>query len=364
MKVAFNDLRAVNEPIRPELEKAISKVIDQSDYILGHFVESFEASFSKYIGVKYGIGCSSGTDALELALRAIGTNEDDEVLIPANTWVSAAEVTKIIGAKPVFVDVDANTFNVDFKELEKKISARTKAIVATHLYGRPLDMDRLHAISSKSNIKIIEDCAHAHGAHWKGKKLGSFGDLSCFSFYPTKNLGGLGDSGAVLTNSEEYAEKLKILRNHGQLKRDEHITLSRNYRMDDIQASVLNVKLEYLDKWNEERRVTAQYYINELADFENVEFEKEMIDGHVYHQFVLMIEERETAIQTLKQAGIETKIHYPHIIPSMKPFFENDWNDNYLISSSLSRVILSLPIYPGLAEEHIKLVCDSIKSSF
>lgn len=362
MKISFIDLKRTHNPINDDLENSIARVIESSNYILGEEVEKFEHSFSKYIGTKHCLGCSSGTDALELTLRLFDLDSTDEVIIPANTWVSAAEVTKIIGAKAIFVDVDPDTYNIDFSDLKNKLSKNTKVVIVTHLFGNPLNIKTLKETIRPYDIKIIEDCAQAHGAEFEGKKVGGLGDVSCFSFYPTKNLGGFGDSGAVLTNSDEYNHKLRILRNHGQEDRDKHILLSRNYRMDEIQAAVLNIKLRYLDGWNKERTSISEKYIESLSGLDLLET-PELKNGHIYHQFVVRVQKRNELKLLLKKEGIDTKIHYPNIIPSMKPYYEPGFEMNYKKAFDLSEKILSLPIYPRLKEREIEFICESIKSN-
>src|SRR5688572_13655014 len=265
MKVPFVDLKAQYLSLKDEFDAAISQVVSQTAFVGGRYAAAFESEFAEYLGVGHCVAVANGTDAIEIALKAVGIEPGDEVLVPANTFFATAEAVGNIGAIPVFVDCDAATYNIDAAKIEERITSNTKAIIPVHLYGLPADMDAIMPIASKHGFKVIEDCAQAHGATYKGRKVGSFGDAATFSFYPSKNLGAFGDAGAIVTNSAEVADSARLIANHGQPAKNRHTIVGRNSRIDGIQAAVLSVKLKHLDKWLDARRENAAIYNDLLA---------------------------------------------------------------------------------------------------
>ena len=360
MKIPFLDLSRLHSRQLDSLNDIFSQTLLFDRLSRGKAVKDFERNFSQYLEVSHCISCGNGTDALEIILRAINLGAGDEVIVPANGWLSAAEVVKLVGARPVFVDVDPRTYNIDSKQIEAAISPRTRAIIPIHLYGLPADMPAIMETAEKHGLYVIEDCAQAHGASIFGKKVGSWGHAAAFSFYPTKNLGALGDAGAIVTADARLAEKCRMIANHGQSRRDEHQVLGRNSRMDSLQAGVLNYRLRFLDKGNQKRRQLAQFYRERLQRLPLQLPEEYEICAHVYHLFVISTENREALRAYLSDQSIGTLIHYPvavsdmpHLNPTKAP-----------VASEQSQKILSLPLYPEMTEGEVLTVCDAIRKFF
>nr|QBM01200.1 UDP-4-amino-4-deoxy-L-arabinose--oxoglutarate aminotransferase [uncultured archaeon] len=361
------DLSRMHEPIRGEIDEAVKRVIDKGNFILGNQVEEFEKNFAKYCGVKYAAGVSTGTDALELILRAMNIGQGDEVLIPANTFIATATAVSSSGAKPVLVDIKKNTANINPKEAEEKITKRTKAIIPVHLYGQPSDMDEILEIAKNHNLKVIEDACQAHGATYKGKGVGSFGDAAAFSFYPAKNLGCFGDGGMIVSNNKEVIEKIKMLRNYGQSEKYHHDFFAFNKRLDTIQAAVLSVKLKYLDKWNESRRNSAKK-LNELLK-NNVTIPEMSLDNkHVFHLYVIAAkskEERDKLKNFLQEKGIQTGLHYPIPIHLQKAYSDLGLKEgSYPVAEDLAKKSLSLPMFPYMTDKEINHIIGSIRDFY
>lgn len=359
--IKFMDLNRIHEPLKEEIMNAIEEIIDNNAYILGKKVEEFENNFAGFHNINYGIGVDSGTSALELALKALDIGEGDEVIIPANTFIATASAVVFVNAKPVLVDCDEN-YLIDVKEIEKAITAKTKAIIPVHLYGQACDMDEILEIAGKHNLKVIEDCCQAHGAEYKGRKI-PIGDIGCFSFYPSKNLGGMGDGGVILTNNKEIAEKLRMLRNYGQSEKYHHDFFGYNSRLDAIQAAVLDIKLKDLGKWNNYRKVAAGKYKELLKKIPGVILPEEKLDrNHVYYLFVIRTDKRDELMNKLKEKGVETGVHYPIPIHLQKSY---EWlgyrEGDFPLTEKFSKEILSLPIFPGINDEEIKYVCEKIR---
>lgn len=363
MKVDFFTLTRQYEGIKDEIKKAMEKVIESGQFIFGEDARLFEEEFSKYCGVKYGIGVNSGTAALFLACCACGIKEGDEVIVMPYTFIATALAVSMTGAKPVFVDIEEKTYNIDVSKIEKAITRKTKAILPVHLYGHAVDMDPLLDIAKRHNLKIIEDCAQAHGALYKNKKVGGFGDAACFSFYPTKNLGAFGDAGMVVTNSEEIRGNMLYLRDYGRKGRYEHIAKGYNSRLDTLQASVLRVKLRHLDKWNENRRKAGNYY-TELFKKSGLDISLPFEEGyakHIYHLYVIRVKQRKALMDRLANKGIRTLIHYPIPIHLQKAYKELGYKKgDFPVSEKCCEGVLSLPMYPELSGEEIEYVVDSI----
>lgn len=358
--IPFIDLKREYAEIEEEITQAIQRVLKSGWFILGEAVEKFEEEFSKYIGAKYGIGVNSGSDALFLALKALGIGNGDEVITVSHTFISTVDAIVRNGAIPVFVDIDPYTYCIDVTKIEERITNRTKAILPVHLYGHPAEMKLIMEIAKKYNLFVIEDACQAHGAEYKGKKVGSIGDIGCFSFYPVKNLGAYGDGGMILTNNEMLAEKLKMFRNYGQSQKYYHDFVGINSRLDEIQAVVLRVKLKHLDEWNERRRKIAKLYDECLEDSEVVTPVEKEYAKHVYHLYVIRYKNRDMLQQQLLKNGIQTQIHYPIPIHKQKAYLDLD-DAQLPITEKICEEILSLPIYLELKNEETKYIADAVK---
>ena len=364
MHIPFVDLRAQYAELKPEIDAAIMQVLADAAYISGRYAAAFEKSFADYLGVGHCVAVANGTDALEIALAAIGIEAGDEVLVPANTFIATAEGVSNVGGVPVFVDCDPQTYNIDPAKIEEKISPRTKAIIAVHLYGLPADMDAVMAIARKHNLAVLEDTAQAHGATYKGKKAGTFGDIATFSFYPSKNLGAYGDAGAVVTNNPDYADKARLIANHGQFSKGRHTLIGRNSRLDGIQGAVLSTKLAHLDGWIETRRCRARQYTDLLADSGLVTPVESPGSVHTYHLYVVQVEDRDAVRARLDEAEIETGIHYPIAVPFTEAYSHlNHKPDDFPVTYSQMGKILSLPMYPELTGEMVQEVCQVLKNA-
>jgi dTDP-4-amino-4,6-dideoxygalactose transaminase len=371
--VPFLDLTRQYRQIKGEIISATRKVFEKGRFILGEEVSAFEKEFSHYCGVRYGTGVGSGTDALYLALKAAGIGKGDEVVTVANSFVATAFAISFAGARPVFVDIDAKTYTMDPNHLEallkrergKKGGKRIKAVLPVHLYGHPADMDSIMDIADRYDLIVIEDACQAHGATCGKKKVGSFGDMACFSFYPTKNLGGYGDGGMVVTDRREYDRQLRLLRCYGERKKYQHVLKGHNSRLDEIQAAILRVKLRYLDQWNEERRRKAEIYTEKLLPYGvGCPSEKRGV-RHVYHLYTIQTRKRGSLQSFLKKKGIETLIHYPFPIPLQKAYQETEYRRRALpLTDQWSRRILSLPFFPGLKGSEMEEVAEGIGSFF
>jgi dTDP-4-amino-4,6-dideoxygalactose transaminase len=361
-QVPFVDLKRNHDAISEEINGAIKGVLDRGLYILGEEVRAFEAEFARYIGSRHGVGVSSGTAALTIALEALGVGEGDEVITAANT--AFPTVTAIFRARavPVLVDAREDDYNLDVRKLEEAVSDRTKAVVPVHLYGYPCDIKSILDFASATGIKVVEDCAQAHGATINGKKVGSFGDAGCFSFYPTKNLGAYGDGGIIVTDLDEIAVSSKRIRHHGQSEKDEHEVVGMCARLDEVQGAVLRVKLKHLDELNKRRREIASMYVEGLKAVIIPRMAEER--KNVYHLFVIRTESRDRLRYELSQKGIGTGIHYPKPIHLQKAFF---WpgmkRGDFPISEKLSREILSLPVFPELTNAEASIVIEAVNEA-
>lgn len=363
MNIPFVDFYPMHNEIKEEILKSFEDIYDKQWFILGENLKSFEDNFSKYCNVKHAIGCGNGLDALYLILKGYDIGSGDEVIIPSNTFIATALAVSYTGAKVVLVEPDKDTYNIDYKKIEEKITPNTKAIIAVHLYGRCADIDNIKSIAKKHSLKVIEDSAQAHGCMYKGKMAGSLGDAAGFSFYPGKNLGALGDGGMVTTNDDELARKIKALRNYGSEKKYNHIYKGTNSRLDEVQAAILNIKLKHLEDYTKERQNIAKYYIENIK---NSKIQVPIIDDikeSVWHLFVIKTDERDQLQRYLKDKGIETVIHYP--IPIHKQESYKDLNlkeEDYQIAQDLSNKILSLPIWYGLTKEKLDYIIDNLNN--
>ena len=359
------DLKAQYRQIKKEVNKAIKKVIDNTDFVLGGDVKEFENEFAKYCQVKYAIGVDTGISSLELGMRALGLGLGDEVLTPANSFIASSSSISFTGAKPVFVDCNEKTYNIDLVDAERKITAKTKAIMPVHLFGQITDMDKVLSFAKKHHLFVIEDACQAHGAKYHGKRAGTFGSFGAFSFYPGKNLGGYGDGGMLITNNKKLYEKVKMMRNYGRKDNEKyrHVSLAWNRRLDTIQAAVLRVKLQYLDKWNSLRREHALLYNNLLKDLDVVTPYAAEKENHVYHLYVIRTKKRDQLKEFLTKKGISVGIHYPlpiHLQPAYKDLGYK--KGDFPVTEKYANEILSLPMYPELKDEQIRFIVKQIKT--
>lgn len=363
--VAFLDLEATYKELKPELDEAFHRVMNSGWYVLGEEVHKFEDEFAKYCGVKNCIGVANGLDALHLILCAYEIGPGDEVIVPSNTYIATWLAITFTGAKIVPVEPDKISYNIDPTEIEKVITPNTKAILPVHLYGQPADMDPINAIAEKYNLKVIEDSAQAQGATYKGRKAGSLGHASGFSFYPGKNLGAYGDAGAITTDDDQIAEKLRMLRNYGSKIKYENQHIGYNSRLDELQAAFLRVKLRYLDLWNKRREVIANFYLQELQGFNLILPKVDKNMNNVWHVFAVQTAQRDTFQKFLRSHHIDTIIHYP--IP---PHLQKAYGDLQIpqgqlpIAESIHKQIISLPIGPHMEDMHVNYVIDNIKLFF
>lgn len=366
MNVPFVDLTAQYQSIRPEITLAIQKVIDENAYIKGRFAKEFEEKFAEFLSARHCIGVGNGTDAITIALKALGIGPGDEVIVPANSFVASSEAVSNAGASVVFVDVDPDYYTMDPRLVEAKITTKTKAIMPVHLYGQPADLKSLRQIADKHGLILFQDSAQAHGATIDGEPIAEFGDVLTFSFYPGKNLGAYGDAGAVLCNDENLAKRVNMLSNHGRVDKYDHEFEGFNSRMDGIQGAVLTVKLKYLDQWTESRIRNAALYDQLLGNIEGVEIprvQKGM--RHVYHLYVIRTSERARLQQFLKENGVATGIHYPIALPNLTAYNHlNCRAEDYPVSSKYQDEVLSLPMYAELTEEMIEYVSECIRKFF
>ena len=366
--IPFLDLRAQYRSIRTEIDAAIAEVIDTSQFILGPAVERFEKDFAAYCGVRHAIGVNSGTSALHLALMALGVGRDDEVITVAHTFVATAAAITYTGARPVLVDVDEERFTLDPAKLQAAITPRTRAIIPVHLYGQVADMDPIMAIADSARIPVIEDAAQAHGATYKGKSAGSIGRIGCFSFYPGKNLGAFGEAGSVVTNDDDFARRIRAIRDWGQLQRSVHELPGYNYRMEGLQGAVLGVKLRHLAAWTAGRQGVARRY-NELFAASRIAGRihrpRPCPDGeHVYHQYVIRVSRRDQLREELSRRGVQTGIHYPNPVHLQPAFTALGYNQgDFPESERITRDIVSLPIYSELDDEQIRTVVAATEQS-
>ena len=360
--IPFVDLKAQYLSIKDEIDAAISNVLESSQFVLGKEVSAFEEEFAAYCQAKYGIGVNSGTSALHLALLAAGVGPGDEVITVSFTFVATAAAICYTGAKPVFIDIEPKSFTMDVTQLEKAITKRTKAILPVHLYGQPADMDPILEIARLHKLLVIEDAAQAHGSEYKGHRVGSIGNLGCFSFYPGKNLGAYGEGGMVVTDNADYARTIRMLRDWGAERKYQHVLKGYNYRLEGIQGAVLRVKLRHLEVWNEARRAHATRY-NELLFDSGVQTPEEMAYArHVYHVYAIRTPQREALQKALSEKGIQTNIHYPipvHLLPAYADlgYRQGDFPN----SERAANEVLSLPMFAELLVEQVEKVTEAVK---
>lgn len=359
------DLKRQYDQIGTEVEKEVVEVLRSGCYILGPHNKAIENDLAEYVGVKHAVALNSGTDALHLALRALDIGAGDEVITVAFTFVATTEAIGIVGAKPVFVDIDPDTFNIDVEKIENAITPKTKAIIPVHLYGQPCDMNVIMDIAKKHDLFVIEDCCQAIGAKFEGKMVGSFGDVGCFSFFPTKNLGAMGDGGLLTTNSQLVKDRVIALRNHGGAIRYYHDEIGVNSRLDEVQAAILRIKFKHIDNWNKKRRENAYRYNELFKDCPDVETPKEMDDTYcVYHQYTVKIPNRDEVHKLLQEAGIGAMIYYPVPLHLQKVHEYLKVGEGSLPKTEENtKLVISLPMFPELTEEEQKTVASTLISA-
>jgi dTDP-4-amino-4,6-dideoxygalactose transaminase len=350
--------------IGAEIEKEVIEVLRSGSYILGRHNKALEEELAQFVGVKYSVALNSGTDALHLALRALDIGTGDEVITVAFTFVATTEAIGIVGAKPVFVDIDSNTFNIDPMKIEAAITPKTKAIIPVHLYGQPCDMDIITNIAKRHNLYVIEDCCQAIGSLYKGKMVGSFGDINCFSFYPTKNLGAMGDGGLCTTNDEKLRDRLVALRNHGGAIRYYHDEIGVNSRLDEVQAAILRVKLNYINEWNEKRRKNAYFYNELFAGHPEIQTPKELDNTYcVYHQYTVKVPNRNEVHKMLQENGIGAMLYYPVPLHLQKVHeYLGVGKGSLPITEANTEVVMSLPMFPELTQDEQRTVANTLIS--
>ena len=360
--IPFGDLSLQYQAIKVELDRAIQSVLDEGWFILGKNVSAFEREFADYCGAAFAVGVANGTDALQLALMACDVGPEDEVVTTPLSATFSALAISAVGAVPRFVDIDPETYNIDPHRLEEVIGPRCKAIIPVHLYGQPADMDPILAVARQHGLVVIEDAAQAHGAEYKGRKVGTLGDVACFSFYPSKNLGAFGDGGMVVTDNEALADRVRMLRNGGQRGRYEHLLLGRNSRLDELQAAILRVKLTYLDQWNARRRHLAALYTALLGD-SKVDPPLESPDvKHIYHLYVIRCPDRDALQEHLAEQGVGTAVHYTTPIHLQGAYRELHLErGSFPQAEQAAEHILSLPIYPELTDTKVRQIAGHIR---
>ncbi len=365
IKVPFLDLHKQYKSIKPEIDYAIQNILDTASFIKGKAVIDFETSYANYVGARHCIGVGNGTDALIIALMAMNIGPGDEVITVPNTFIATVEAIVAVGAKPILIDIDYSTYTMDPQVLEKAITDKTKAIIPVHLYGMPCDMDAIMNIASQYELKVIYDGAQAHGSRYKQLPIGMFGDATTYSFYPGKNLGAFGDGGAVVTNSDELAEKIRMLADHGRLDKYVHRVCGLNSRLDALQAVVLSVKLKYLEEWNTRRKEVASIYNRELAEINDITtITVPKYAESAWHLYVIQARERDKLQEFLSNNGIQTGIHYPVPITHQPAGHTFQAICNYDKLEAMAGQIISLPICPEMSDEMIYYVTDSIKEFF
>jgi len=357
------DLKNQYQTLKAEIDQGINECLENAHFILGPNVQAFEKEAASYLGAKHAISCASGTDALHLALVAAGISEGDEVITTSFTFIATAEAIRYVGAKPVFVDIRPDSYNLDPELIEAAITEKTTAIIPVHLFGQPADMSSIMAIATKHNLKVIEDCAQSFGADIQGKMTGTIGLAGCHSFFPSKNLGCYGDGGMITTNDDTIAEKLKSLRNHGSTIRYHHDIIGYNSRLDEIQAVILRTKLKRITSFNEGRRRAAHQYSDLLKEVVTPP-EEDGIGTHVYHQYTLLTDNRDAIQESLSSKDIASAVYYPIPLHQQKVFEDEYGTTSLPVTEDVSRRCLSLPVFPELNSEQVTIICEQIKSVF
>lgn len=366
LNIPFVDLKAQYSTLKSEIDVAIHSVIDKTAFIRGPFAEEFEKSFAEKYGIKHCVSCANGTDAIYITLKALGIGAGDEVITVANSWISTSETITQAGAKPVFVDIEPDYYHIDPLKIEEKITPKTKAIIPVHLFGQAARIDAIQKICEEHNLFLIEDCAQAHFATYRGRKAGTYGIAGTFSFYPGKNLGAYGDAGSIITNDDGLATRALMFSNHGSLRKHRHDMEGINSRMDGIQAAVLSVKLKYIDEWNLARNKNALIYNHLLSGIDRVKVPKIRENSlHIFHLYVVRVEKRDELAGFLKSKGIETGIHYPTALPFMPAYKHLGHRaEDFPVAYKYQGEIISLPMFPELKVGQIEYIANSIKEFY
>jgi dTDP-4-amino-4,6-dideoxygalactose transaminase len=367
MNIPLLDLKAQYAKIREEVRRAVDEVLDGGRYILGPEVKKLEEEVAAFSQAKYGIGVGNGTDALVLTLDALGIGPGDEVITSPFTFFASAECISRVGATPVFADVDPKTYNLDPAKVREKITDRTKAIIPVHIFGQPADMDEIMEIAREHDLYVIEDACQAIGSEYKGRRVGSFGHAACYSFFPTKNLGGYGDGGMIVTNDESLDRQLRSLRVHGKSEKSKYYNnaIGYNSRLDELQAAILRVKLRYLNEWNEARRQKAALYDELLKDTPVVTPFAAEDRKHIYHLYIIQAENRDGLIQYLKEKGIATGVYYPVPLHHQEVYKDLEYGKGSLpVAEELCTRTMALPCYPELSDENVRMIADAVKSFY
>jgi len=363
MNIPMVDLKAQYLTLKDEIDTAVIEALSATQFILGPNVQAFEQEAADYLGVSHAVSVASGTDALHLALVAAGVGKGDEVITTAFTFIATAEAISYVGATPVFVDINPDTFNIDLDQIEPAITDKTRAVIPVHLFGQPVDMPALITLCNKKNLLIVEDCAQSFGAHIDNKMTGSFADFGAFSFFPSKNLGCFGDGGLITTNNEKHANELRVLRNHGSRERYQHNVIGYNSRLDELQAVILRIKLKHINDYNANRRRVAQRYSNALKDTGIQAPFEDNIGLHVYHQYTLLSENRDRIMKTLQDNNIACAVYYPIALHKQDVYLNNYPNCKLPVTDSVVNNCFSLPVYPELEDEKIDAIVDIIKGA-
>ena len=366
MKVPFVDLKAQYQSIKEEIDQSIDKVIESASFIGGEEVKFFERDFASILGVQHCVGVANGTDAIYIALKMLGIGKGDEVITVANSWIATSETITQVGAKPVFVDIDPDTYTIDVSKIESKINGATRAIIPVHLYGQAAQISSIKQICDKKQLMLIEDCAQSHLTEDDGKYVGTFGNVSTYSFYPGKNLGAYGDAGCIVTDDNTLAEKCRMYANHGALVKHQHKIEGVNSRLDTIQAAILRAKLPYLKNWTSSRIKNAKLYTEKLSKIEDL-FLPEVRPNtvHSFHLYVVRTPRRDELRKFLEEKGIQTAIHYPTALPNMEAYkYLGHTSEEFPIATQYQNQILSLPMYAELSENQIDYVCNQIHNFF
>ncbi|WP_202619557.1 DegT/DnrJ/EryC1/StrS family aminotransferase [Flagellimonas algicola] len=363
--IKFLDLVGQYNSIKGEVDSAIESVISKSSFIGGEEIKKLEEDFAQFQGAEHCIGVANGTDALEIAIEALELPAKSEIIVPANSFIASSEAVTRSGHKVVFCDCDPNNYTISIASLKQKLTSKTKAILAVHLYGHPCDMDELLSLAKEKNIYIIEDCAQAHAAEYKGKRVGAIGDIGTFSFYPGKNLGAYGDAGAIITNNVHLAKKTRMIANHGRIEKYNHVFEGRNSRLDNLQAAILNVKLKYLEDWTKQRIAIADYYLKELDGIHNLKLPKrEKWARQVYHLFVIRTNSRDQLKTFLLERNIQCGVHYPISLPKLKAYEYLDSASEGFFANKTDSELLSLPIGEHLTIKDADTVVKAIRDYF
>ena len=362
MTIQMVDVVGQYKKIKTEIDEAIHRVLDSGQFILGPAVKEFEASVARYLGVKHAVGCASGTDALQVAMMALGIGQGDEVITTPFTFVATTETIVLLGARPVYVDIDAKTFNIDPALVEKAVSSKTKAIIPVHLYGQAVDMDPLMKIAAKHGIPVIEDAAQAMGAEYKGKKAGGIGAIGAISFFPSKNLGAFGDAGMTVTNDDRLAETMRMIIVHGSKEKYKHEILGVNSRLDSLQAAILNVKLKYLDQWRDARREAALRYNVLLRGLDLVVPQEASYAKHIYHQYTVRLKKRDGVVRSLTEQKIPHAVYYPIPLHRQQAFLTAGRSEGTLpVTEQAASEVLSLPMHTELTQDQQAFITAAIR---